>query len=212
MIFSLFIIPVFAVQFPYSRDQFVDFIRPVLPKKYHGKLPSLLKMVSYRYSKYILGLIKIYLIAGALKSIGLPVFGIKHAILFGMLTAFMTMIPYIGTTINSLLPITVTWVTKDSLPYLIVKVAAFGFEQNLENSIISPKIIGRQLNVSAWTILVALSAAGIIWGVSGIVLFMPIIAILKIICDQADDWLPLNILMSRKGSIHEPRDPKQKEE
>jgi|SRR5665213_1707853 len=212
MVFSLFIIPVFVTLFLYNREQFVDFIRSILPKKYHEQLPSILKRVSFTYSRYIIGLIQIYLIVGVLNSIGLLALGIKHAILFGMLTAFMTMIPYIGITISSLLPMTVAWVTKDSLVYPIAIVAIFAFVQYLENSIIFPKIIGKQLNVSTWAILVALLAGGIIWGVSGMVLFMPFVAILKIISDQVDEWLPLNILISRKGKLNQPPDPKHKEE
>jgi predicted PurR-regulated permease PerM len=63
--------------------------------------------------------------------------------------------------------------------------------------VIIPKIVGQQLNVSTWAILVALLAGGIIWGVSGMVIFMPFVAILKIISGHIDEWKPLNILLSR---------------
>jgi predicted PurR-regulated permease PerM len=134
---------------------------------------------------------------GTLNSIGLLLLGVEHAILFGMLTAFMTMVPYVGIIISSLLPITVAWVTKDSFLYPLAVVGIFAFVQYLETSIIFPKVVGQQLNVSTWAILVALLSGGILWGVSGMVLFMPFVAILKIISSHIAEWRPLNILLSR---------------
>ena len=196
-VFSLFIIPVYTALFLYHREQFVRFLASLMPEKYHQRLKIVLHEASFAYHKYIIGLIKVYLIVGTLNSIGLLILGVDHAILFGMLTAFMTMIPYAGIIISSLLPITVAWVTTNSIFYPLAVVAIFSFVQYLENSIIFPKVVGESLNVSTWAILIALMAGGIIWGVSGMVLFMPFIAILKIVSDNIEEWKPLNILLGR---------------
>lgn len=197
LLFSLFLIPVFTALFLYHREQFVQFLKALIPEKYHQRLNTILHEASYAYNKYIIGLIKVYLIVGTLNSIGLLLLGVEHAILFGMLTAFMTMVPYIGIIISSLLPITVAWVTTDSLLYPLGVVGIFAFVQYLENAVIFPKVVGQQLNVSTWAILVAMLAGGIIWGISGMVLFMPFVAILKIISGHIEEWRPLNILLSR---------------
>ena len=197
MLFALFIIPVYTALFLYHREQFVLFLNSLVPEKYHQRLKTILHEASFAYHKYIIGLIKVYLIVGTLNSIGLLLLGVDHAILFGMLTAFMTMIPYAGIIISSLLPITVAWVTTNSIFYPLAVVAIFSFVQYLENSVIFPKVVGESLNVSTWSILIALIAGGIIWGVSGMVLFMPFIAILKIVSDNIEEWKPLNILLGR---------------
>lgn len=197
LLFSLFLIPVFTALFLYHREQFVQFLKALIPEKYHQRLNTILHEASYAYNKYIIGLIKVYLIVGTLNSIGLLLLGVEHAILFGMLTAFMTMVPYVGIIISSLLPITVAWVTTDSLLYPLGVVGIFAFVQYLENAVIFPKVVGQQLNVSTWAILVAMLAGGIIWGVAGMVLFMPFVAILKIISGHIEEWRPLNILLSR---------------
>lgn len=197
LLFSLFLIPVFTALFLYHREQFVQFLKALIPEKYHQRLNTILHEASYAYNKYIIGLIKVYLIVGTLNSIGLLLLGVEHAILFGMLTAFMTMVPYIGIIISSLLPITVAWVTTDSLLYPLGVVGIFAFVQYLENAVIFPKVVGQQLNVSTWAILVAMLGGGIIWGISGMVLFMPFVAILKIISGHIEEWRPLNILLSR---------------
>jgi predicted PurR-regulated permease PerM len=197
LLFSLFIIPVYAALFLYHREQFVLFLNTLVPEKFHLRLKTVLHEASFAYHNYIIGLLKVYLIVGALNSIGLLLLGVDHAILFGMLTAFMTMIPYAGIIISSLLPITVAWVTTNSLFYPIAIVAIFAFVQYLENSVIFPKVVGESLNVSTWAILVALMAGGLLWGVSGMVLFMPFVAILKIISDNIEELRPVNILLGR---------------
>jgi predicted PurR-regulated permease PerM len=196
-IFSLFIIPVYASLFLYHREQFVQFLKSLVEEKYHQRLQLIIHETSYVYHKYIIGLIKVYLIVGTLNSIGLLLLGVEHAILFGMLTAFMTMVPYVGIIISSLLPITVAWVTTDSFFYPLAVVGIFTFVQYLENAVIFPKVVGQQLKVSTWAILVALMAGGIIWGVSGMLLFIPFVAIMKIISSRIEEWRPLDILLSR---------------
>lgn len=196
-LFILFIIPVFTALFLYHREQFVNFIQSIFSQKYNERLRHILHETSFTYYKYIIGLIKVYLIVGTLNSIGLLLLGIEHAILFGMLTAFMTMIPYVGIMVSALLPITVAWLTKGSLWYPLGVVAVFSFVQYLENSVIFPRVVGTELKVSTWAILVSLIAGGLLWGISGMVLFMPFVAILKIISDDIEEWKPINILLSR---------------
>jgi predicted PurR-regulated permease PerM len=163
-------------------------------------LPVLLQKIQLAFQQlqqWVNGKVGVVFNLGTLNSIGLLLLGVEHAILFGMLTAFMTMVPYVGIIISSLLPITVAWVTTDSFIYPLGVVGIFAFVQYLENAVIFPKVVGQQLNVSTWAILVALMAGGIIWGVSGMVLFMPFVAILKIISSHIEEWRPLNILLIR---------------
>ena len=76
-------------------------------------------------------------------------------------------------------------------------VAVFVFVQYLEANVIFPKVVGAQLNINTWATLVSIIAGGIIWGVSGMILFIPFVAILKIIADNVEGWNPLKILLSR---------------
>jgi len=123
--------------------------------------------------------------------------GIRHAVLFGFLTAIMTIIPYAGIIVSALLPVSVAWITKDSIWYPIAVVGVFSFVQYLEANVIFPRIVASELNVSTWTTLVAIIAGGIIWGVSGMILFIPFVGILKVITDNFPEWEALNILLRR---------------
>ncbi len=197
-IFILFLVPVFAALFLYNRETFVKFLVSITGKQYRQKLKDVLDEVIHTYFKFIKGMLLVYLIVGALNSIGLLALGIRHAILFGMLTAIMTIIPYVGIIISALLPISVAWITKDSVWYPIGVIAVFTVVQYLEANVIFPRVVATQLKVSTWITLVAIIAGGLLWGVSGMILFIPFVGILKVVLDRIPEASSLSILFERK--------------
>jgi predicted PurR-regulated permease PerM len=197
-LFMLFLTPVFTALFMYHRKIFVQFLKTITPEAYQQKLNIILQQTIHTYFNYIKGMIMVYLIVGILNSIGLYAIGVKHPILFGMLCAIMTIIPYLGTIISSALPISMVWMQTGNIWYPLGVIALFSFVQYLEANVIYPKVVGNQLHVSTLAMLIAMISGGIIMGIAGMVLFIPFTAILKIISDNIETWKPLNLLLSRK--------------
>lgn len=197
-LFILFLTPVYTALFMYHRKIFVQYLKLVTPLHYQQQLDTILAQTIHTYFNYIKGMVLVYLIVGILNAIGLYALGVKHALLFGMLCAIMTIIPYIGIFASALLPISVVWLETGNVWYPIGVVAVFSFVQYLEANVIFPTVVGTQLHVSTLAMLLAVIAGGIIWGVAGMVLFIPFVAILKIVTDNIDEWKPLNLLLSRK--------------
>ncbi|WP_152266503.1 AI-2E family transporter [Agriterribacter humi] len=197
MLFMLFLIPIYSALFLYHRRVFVRFLQRIVSSRYLPQLNMVLQKMIDVYFNYIKGMVLVYIIVGVLNSIGLLALGIEHAFLFGMLCAIMTIIPYIGIVVSALLPISVAWLSTGSIWYPIGVVGIFAVVQYLEANVIFPRVVGVQLNVSTWAMLVAIIAGGILWGVSGMILFIPFVALLKISTDYIEEWEPLNILLSR---------------
>jgi predicted PurR-regulated permease PerM len=195
--FILFLTPVYTTLFLYHRTVFVQYLKLVTPTKNLQDLNNILQQTISTYFNYVKGIMLVYLIVGILNSIGLAVLGVNNALLFGMLCAFMTIIPYIGIFVSALLPISVVWVETNNIWYPIGVIAVFSIVQYLEANVIFPKVVGTQLHVSTLAMLVAVIAGGIIWGVAGMVLFIPFVAIFKIVSDHIKEWKPINILLSR---------------
>lgn len=198
-VFTLFIVPVFAALFLYNRKDLILFFEKLAGERNITRLHQVLQKTIDTYFRFIKGMVLVYIMVGILNSIGLLALGIEHAILFGFLTAVMTIIPYFGIIISALLPITVAWITKDSIWYPLGVIAVFAFVQYLEANIIFPRIVGKQLNISTWVTLAAVIAGGILWGVSGMILFVPFVAILKLITDDIPEMEAINVLISRTG-------------
>ncbi|WP_225975455.1 AI-2E family transporter [Panacibacter ginsenosidivorans] len=197
-LFILFLTPVYTALFMYHRKTFVQYIKLITPGNYQHQLDNILQQTIHTYFNYIKGMVLVYLIVGILNSIGLFALGVKHPVLFGMLCAIMTIIPYIGIFISALLPISVVWLETGNILYPVGVIAVFSFVQYLEANVIFPKVVGTQLHVSTFAMLVAIIAGGIVWGVSGMILFIPFVAILKIISDNIEEWKPINVLLSRR--------------
>ncbi|HSC40427.1 MAG TPA: AI-2E family transporter, partial [Chitinophagaceae bacterium] len=197
LFFTLFLVPVFAALFLYNRGSFVRFLMAIAGPGHSGPLKDILAKVIHTYFNFIKGMLMVYLIVGSLNSIGLLALGIPHAILFGMLTAIMTIIPYVGIFISALLPVTLAWVTKGSIWYPLGVVGVFTFVQYLEANIIFPRVVGTQLKISTWATLVAIISGGLLWGVSGMILFIPFAGILKIVFDYIPALQFYNILLGR---------------
>ena len=193
----LFLTPVYTALIMYHRKLFIQFLQLITPSKYQNKLIKMVQEIIHTYFNYIKGMIFVYIIVGTLNSIGLLILGVKHAILFGMLCAIMTIIPYVGIFISALLPISVSWLQTRNIWYPLAVIGVFVFVQYLEANVIFPKVVGAQLNVSTLAMLIAIIFGGMMWGVAGMVLFIPMVAIVKIISSYIDEWKPLHLLLSR---------------
>ena len=197
-LFMLFLTPVYTALFMYHRKIFVQYLKLITPGKYQQQLDLIVKQTIQTYFNYMKGMILVYIIVGILNTIGLFALGVNHALLFGMLCTIMTIVPYIGIFISASLPVSLVWLQTGNIWYPLGVIAVFSFVQYLEANVIFPKVVGTQLHVSTLAMLIAIIAGGIIWGVAGMVLFIPFVAILKIVTDNIEDWKPLNLLLSRK--------------
>jgi len=198
--FILLLVPVFTALFLYNRGTFVHFVRLVAVKMHRDELNKILDTTIHTYYRYIKGMLMVYLIVGVLNSVGLLALGVKHAILFGILTAIMTIVPYVGIIVSALLPISIAWITTESIWTPIGVMVVFSVVQYLEANIIFPFVVGAELNVNTWSTLVAVIAGGVLWGISGMILFVPVVAILKIISDNVSSMAAINVLLSRTGT------------
>ena len=196
-LFMLFLTPVYTTLFMYHRKVFVQYLQLITPANHQPALSIILQKAISTYFRFIKGMTLVYIIVGILNSIGLFALGVRNAILFGFLCSIMTIIPYIGISISALLPISIIWLETNNVWYPLGVIAVFSIVQYLEANVIFPKVVGTQLEVSTLAMLVAVIAGGIIWGVAGMILFIPFLAILKIISDHIKEWKPLNVLLSR---------------
>jgi predicted PurR-regulated permease PerM len=135
------------------------------------------------------------LIIAALNTVGLLALGIKHAIFFGVLSGILTIIPYIGIFIGALLPTLMALLTKDSIWYAIGVVIIFSVVQFLEGNFITPRITGSKVRINALAAILALLIGGKILGITGMILAIPIVGIVKGLLQYSQHMKPFVILL-----------------
>lgn len=189
------LIPVYAVLILFYRQYWMKILCRLFPSEQNESLREIISLTIKTYYNFIKGMAVVYLIVGALNSVGLLLLGVPHAILFGFITSILTFIPYVGIIVGSLLPMTMAWITYDSIWYPIAIVGIFAFVQYLEANIIFPIAVSNRLNVNTLVMLVAIFAGGILWGMAGMILFVPFVGILKLIADHNPKWKTASMIL-----------------
>ncbi|MGL6267095.1 MAG: AI-2E family transporter, partial [Chitinophagaceae bacterium] len=191
----LSLIPIYTFLILLYRHRLVislEFIFPHIPKK---RIMEILHLTIHTYYDFIKGMAIVYIIVGILNSIGLLVLGVPHAILFGFIASILTFIPYVGLMIASLLPITIAWITYNSIWVPLGVIAVFAIVQYLEANIIFPWAVSQKLNLNTLFTIISIIAGGIIWGAAGMILFVPFTAILKLIAEKTEGGEALAFLL-----------------
>lgn len=191
--FFLFLISLFFLL--YYRSFFVAFLYKWFRPAHYGEVNTTVRKIELVVRSYIVGLFTVILIVAILNSVGLMILGIDHAIFFGALAAVLTIIPYIGILVGSLLPILFALVTKDSLWYPIGVAVLFWGVQFLEGNFITPNIVGGRVSINPFAAIIALFFGGMIWGALGMILAIPLLAIIKVICDAIEPLKPIGFLL-----------------
>lgn len=191
----LALIPIYAFLILLYRHRLVVSLELLFPQVGKARIMEILQLTIHTYYDFIKGMAIVYLVVGLLNSFGLLLLGIPHAFLFGFVASILTFIPYVGIMIASLLPITVAWITFNSVWYPLGVIGVFAFVQYLEGNVIFPWAVSARLNLNTLFTIVAIILGGIVWGAAGMILFVPFAAILKLIAEKSAGGHPLAYLL-----------------
>jgi predicted PurR-regulated permease PerM len=185
------LVPVYIFCFLLYKKSFKDFAYSLVNSQHHNEISILLQNIQKLSQSYLLGLFTVILIIGTLNTIGLYIVGIQYAIFFGFFAALLTIIPYIGIFMGSILPIIFALLTKDTIWGAIGVVIVFSIVQFLESNYFTPKVVGSRVSINPFAAIVALLIGGELWGAAGMILSIPITAICKLIFDTLPSTKPI---------------------
>jgi predicted PurR-regulated permease PerM len=198
---DVLLIPLYVFFILYFRNFFLEFFYKAFSADNNIIDEILAKMYSVIQS-WLVGLIVVMAIVGTLNTIGLLVLGVQYAALFGFLAAFLLLVPYIGIAIGAMLPAVMALITKDSYWYAIGVIAIFWVVQILEGNLITPYIVGSKISINPVVAILALILFGNLWGISGLILALPITAMCKIIFDTIPATQPYGFLLGVPKKHH----------
>ncbi|UII30278.1 AI-2E family transporter [Fulvivirga ulvae] len=145
--------------------------------------------------KYLTGMFILIMVLGVLNSCGLLLIGIDYAFFFGFLAAFLAIVPYVGTTLGGAIPALYAFMNYESYWYPAGVILMFWFIQVLEGNFLNPKIVGGNLNLNALVAIMALISGGLVWGIPGMILFLPYMAIFKVACEHYKELSPISYVL-----------------
>ncbi|RDC61722.1 AI-2E family transporter [Adhaeribacter pallidiroseus] len=134
--------------------------------------------------------------------VGFSIIGLKNAVIISLVAVLPTIVPYIGSIMGGLFPLIMALVAGSSsmvVPVMVILVLA----QIIDNNIIEPLVEGNSLNLSPFITIIAIVLGELIWGIAGMILFIPLFAIIRIICGHIPALHPYSFLL--ENDVKEPK-------
>lgn len=201
---NLFLVLLFAFFFLLYRDFFRSFFYKTFKDVHRTKIDRVMAGIYQVVKDYLAGLVLVIIIIGTLMTVGLLILGVDYAIFFGFFGACLVLIPYFGISLGSVLPAAYTLVTQDNPLKALGVIGVFLFVQALEGNFITPYIVGSKVSINPLAAIIVLILWENIWGLPGLVLALPLTAILKVIFDSVDALKPYGFVI---GEAEKPRPP-----
>lgn len=192
---SLILTLVFTFLLLFNKEKYEDFFVWLYQEEDTKKVKSVVNKISTVAQKYLTGRAMSIIILWVLYSIGLLIVGVKNAVLLAGIAALLTVIPYVGSTLGGLFPFLMALVTEDSFNPALAVVGVIVFIQAMDNYFIEPNIVGGEVNLSALASILSIICGGLIWGVAGMILFIPMAGIAKIVFDNVESLKPYGFLI-----------------
>ena len=141
------------------------------------------------FYKFITSQLLDAIVVGILVTIAMSIIGVKYAVLLGFMIGLFNIIPYFGAIIAVAISVIITIITGGLSQAIIMAVVVIILSQ-IDSNIINPKIIGNSLEISPLLVIFAVTVGGAYFGVLGMFLAVPIVAVLKIV---VNDYLEFKI-------------------
>lgn len=166
-----------------------------LPKSL--EIMNVFKSISYAITEYIGVKVLMSLLGGVGTTLILMIFGVDFAMTWGTLAFLLNFIPYLGSLLATILPVMLALVQLDSvLTVLVIAGLLIALQQTL-GLLVEPRMAGAKLGVSPLLIILSLAFWGVVWGLVGMFLAVPLLMVVKIVFENIPATRPVAVLMGR---------------
>jgi len=180
-IINMAVIPILVFYFLKDFDRLNDKLFDILAKKSDGDYKRYLLDFDKILSVYFRGQILVAAILAVLYTSVLLIVGVKPAILIGLVSGLLSIVPYLGFIIGFTASLVLAIVQFQDFLHPLLVVGGFAIVQAIEGNFITPKIVGESLGLHPTAVIFALLAGGSLFGIGGMIIALPIAAFIKIL-------------------------------
>lgn len=186
----------------WKREKYQQFLLKLSREENRDQVRQILSESTKVASEYLGGRLVSMLALAIFYVLGFLIVGLKNALLLALIAVIPTIIPYLGPYIGGFFPMAMALTSGESgqvLPVLIVLILA----QALDNYFIEPFVLGAHLDMSPFITIVSIIIGEMLWGVAGMILFVPLAAVLKIFLEHIPHLNPYAYLLGEEGEDHQ---------
>ncbi|MDQ3110832.1 MAG: AI-2E family transporter [Bacteroidota bacterium] len=195
VLFSALLIPFYTFLILLYRNLFMRFLSKLVKHENQGKLQEILLNIKIAVHSFLVGLLFEMGIVTALTTVGYMIIGVPYALLLGVITGLLNLIPYIGILIAGVLSIIATLTISTDFSNVLGVVIINVIVQLIDNNLIVPLVVSSKVRINAIISVIAIVIGGAVAGVAGMFLAIPILAIIKVIFDRIETLEPWGYLI-----------------
>jgi len=189
------LLPVFIFFMLYYKAMFITFLQKVFERSQNSEIDKVILRVQHVTQNYLVGLFTVLGIMAVLNSIGLLIIGLDYAIPFAIIASMLAIIPFVGAILGAIPAVLYAFLFHDSLIMPLLVIAVFTVVQLIESSFLTPKIVGSKVSINPFVAIIVLLIGGKIWGIAGMILFIPLIGIMRVGFSQVHELKPYGYLL-----------------
>jgi len=186
IVITIMTMPVILYYLLKDGNKVIPFVTRMFPTRSQHKISVMLNEMNQQVSSYIRGQITVAICVGFTYIIGYTLIGLPYGVTIGMIAGLLTIIPYLGSIIGLMPALIIGFVTNPTLALHVFLV--FVIEQLIESRVLQPLILGSSLKMHPVTILIILLAAGKMFGLVGLLIAVPVYAVVKVFITHFFAW------------------------
>ncbi len=191
------LLPIYMIMILYYKPLLLEFIKRLFNARDFIAVEDVLLNTKKIIQSYVIGLFFEFIIISILNSLGLLIMGIRYAFLLGVIGALLNLIPYLGAIIAASIYMIIAFITMPPIFVLYILIM-YVVIQFLDNNFLIPRIVASRVQINALISIISVIIGGAIWGIPGMFLSIPLIAIVKVICDHVESLNAWGFLLGDK--------------
>jgi predicted PurR-regulated permease PerM len=191
------LITVYVILMLLYRDKFHLFILKQVPDNKQEHARDVLQKCTYVAEHYLVGKALMVVAQFVLYALGYKLIGLDHALFMALIAAVLSIIPIVGTLVGGAIPVLIAFVSGSS-GVAAGAIVVFLVAQIIETYVLTPLVVGGKVNLNPLFTIMAVILGGALWGAIGMIVFIPFLAIVKIICDNIQSLHALGFLIGKE--------------
>lgn len=207
---NFLLVLVYIFLFMYFREHLKKFVLKLFPKTQQAEAGNVIESSRKVAQKYITGLMLMIIGLWVMYSIGFAIVGVKNFFFFAILCGLLEIVPFVGNLIGNILTVVVSLAQGGDMNMVIGILVTYGLVQFIQSYILEPLVVGSEVSIHPVFTIIAIVAGEFIWGIAGMILAIPILGIVKIVCDHVEPLKPFGFLIGEEKKKNSSRIDKVK--
>lgn len=192
------LVTVYSFFFIVYRKRFETFLLKTAAEDDRRRVKEIVASASRVAQQYLVGRLILVGFLGLIYGIGFSALGLEHAVFIAGVIAVFSLIPYLGNVIGVLMALAMGLLTGMGGGGLLGILAIFAAAQFIESYILQPYVVGERVELNAVMTVIAVVLGGVMWGIAGVIVAIPVVGIVKVVCDRVPQLNPFGYLLGEE--------------